>query len=271
MFNLSKKIRLVYRLICFLFCISALVVFSTVSGFFIKNKIKQQKKISRLVQIISQILMKSLGFKIIVKGQKHIQRDQNYLIVSNHVSYTDIALINSFIYNNRFITHYEWQENSPFLDLIVRKAEVYFVERRNLKNVRKELRDTTDILKKGLHLVFFPEGTSTDNSKILPFHPLFFSTAISAKKSVLPIYVSYKKINNEKISSKNKHLIYWYDHKVSFMEHLKQLAQLKSIEAHITFLPPISSKDKNSRKLAEQSREKIVLEKMKDEENTELL
>ena len=261
--SLKKKIRLLYRLFYFILCVSILVIFSTVSEFFIKNKVKHQKKVSKLIQFLSQKLMKSLGFKITVEGQKHIQKDKNYLFVANHVSYTDITLIHSFICNNRFITHYEWRESSPFLDLISRKAKVYFIERRNLKNIRKELRDTIDILQKGLHLVFFPEGTSTDGSKILSFHPLFFSTAIQAKKSVLPIYINYKKIENQDINSKNKDLVYWYDHTLSFAKHLLRLAQLKSIEVHIKILPPISSKGKNSRELAEQSREKIVREKEK--------
>ena len=199
-----------------------------------------------------------MGVKIETKGLEHLKKKKNYLIVSNHVSYTDITLIHLFIKNNRFITHYEWQENNPFLNLISRKAGVHFIERRNLKNIRKELRDATNVLKQGLHLVFFPEGTSTDGSKILPFHPPFFATAIQAQKSVLPICINYRKVNSIPLTAKNHNLICWYDHKVSFSKHFLQLLQFKSIEVEILFLPPIDTKGKNSRNLAIESRKQII-------------
>ena len=252
-----KKIRLIYRLFFFISCVLILTFFSTLASIFIKDKTKRQKKISSLIHFLSKKLMKAFGFKIKAEGIHHLQKKQNYLIVANHVSYTDITLIHSFIYNNIFITHYEWQENSPFLNLIARKAKVYFIERRNLKNIRKELRETADILKRGLHLVFFPEGTSTNGSQILPFHPLFFSTAIQSKKFILPICINYIKINNEPLTIKNKNLIYWYDHKVSFTKHLLQFLQLKSIEVNIKFLSPLDSEGKDSRTLAIESREQI--------------
>lgn len=201
--------------------------------------------------------MKAIGFTVKAEGLNNLQENQNYLIVANHVSYTDITLIHSFIKNNCFITHYEWQENSPFLNLIAKKAKVYFIERRDLKNIRKELRETADILKRGLHLVFFPEGTSTDGSRILPFHPLFFTTATRTERSVLPVCINYKKINNVPITEKDRDLVYWYDHKISFTAHLLRFLQLKSIEVNIKFLSPLSSENKNSRNLAVESRECI--------------
>ena len=256
-----KKVRLLYRLLSFIFCVLVLVLFSTFSALLIRNAVKRQKKISGLVRFLSSILMKLLGFKIKAEGLDYLQKNQNYLVVANHVGYIDITLIHSFIQNNCFITHYEWQENSPFLNLIAKKAGVYFVERRNLKNLRRELRDTTDILKKGHHLVFFPEGTSTDGSEVLPFHPPFFSTAVRAGKPILPVYIQYIKVEGENFSAKNKDLICWYDHTVSFTKHLFSLLQLKSIEAHIKFLSPIDSKGRKSRELAMESREQICLSK----------
>ena len=253
-----KKIRLIYRLFFFLLCVFTLATSSTLMALLIRNKVKRQKIVSSLIKFLSKNLMRVMGVKIEAKGLEHLKKKENYLIVSNHVSYTDITLIHLFIKNNRFITHYEWQENNPFLNLIITKAGVYFIERRNLKNIRKELRDATNILKQGLHLVFFPEGTSTDGSKILPFHPPFFATAIQAQKAVLPICINYKKVNNTPLTAKNYNLICWYDPQVSFLTHLLKVLQFKSIEAEILFLPPINTEGKNSRNLAIESREQII-------------
>ena len=249
-----RKIRLIYRLWVFLSIVSTLVCFNTLCSLLVQDKIKKQKKVSSLIKILSRILMWAMNFKVTVNGLKHLQKNSNYLIIANHVSYTDITVLHSFIQHNCFITHYEWQEESPFLNLIAKNAGVYFVERRNLKNIRKELRDTTNILKNGLSLVFFPEGTSTDGSKTLPFHPPFFITAIRAKKSILPVRIKYKSIENQAINETNKNLVYWYGHTQNFAQHLFKMAQLKSVEVSVQFLPPISSENKTSRALAQESR-----------------
>jgi len=238
--------------------VSTLLVFGSLWSLFIRDLNKRQRKISNLVKILSKNLMAKLGFKIKVEGLEHLKKDQNYLIIANHVSYIDVTLIYSFINNNRFITHNEWRERSPFLHIISKKSGVYFIERRNFKNIRRELKDATHILKSGLHLIFFPEGTSTSGSSILPFHPAFFSAAILAKKSILPTYIHYTKVGKELVSEENKDLIYWYDQKVSFKDHVLRLFQIKSIEVHLKFLPPISSEGKNSRTLAEESRNKLI-------------
>ena len=276
---------------CFLSCVGILLCFSGLAKLFIRNKITRQKKVSRLVCFLSGQLMRALGFKVRAVGegftflrvrdngqgpkpekreeldepkeQKELKElsKQNFLIIANHVSYTDVTLLHSFICDNRFITHYEWREQSPFLDLIARSAGVYFIERRNLQNIRKELRATGDILKRGLSLVFFPEGTSSDGSTILPFHPLFFAGAVSANKSVLPVYIEYTKVNGEKFSEKNRDLVCWHDPQISFARHLFKLGQVKSVEVCLKFLPPISSEGKTARALAEESRAVLLAQK----------
>ena len=103
----------------------------------------------------------------------------------------------------------------------------------------------------------FPEGTSTNGEKILPFHPPFFSIAIRAKKPVLPVYIHYTKIENQALNTQNRDLICWYDNKISFKDHFLKLLQIKSINVKVKFLPPLNPENKNSRLLATESRERI--------------
>ena len=256
---IMKKIRLVYRLLGSIFIFTSFCVGIFFFCIFIRNKTKRHKKISKLIQFLAKTLMKVLGFTITTEGLEYLKERTNYLIVANHIGYIDILIIHSFIQNNFFISHHEVQKDSVFLGFIVKNAGVYFIERKNLKTLRKELRETTDFLKKGFHIVMFPEGTSTDGSKILPFHPPFFSTAIYAKKPILPVYINYTKVENEHFSLKNRDLICWYDNNIniSFKEHFLRLLQLKSVNVNIKFLPPLSSENKTSRVLAIESREQI--------------
>ena len=251
-----KNLRAIYRLCYFLFC--AFIVFIYTGGLFlfVRNKIRRYKKTSRILQLLSYKLIKTLGFKVTLEGEEYLKKDNNYLIVTNHTSYTDISLLQAFLKDNRFISHYEIKEKNPYLNLISIASGAYFIERRSLQNIRKELRGAIDILQKGLHLVFFPEGTSTDGSKIFPFHAPFFFTAISAKKSVLPVYIQYKKIGEEKISIQNRDKIHWYG-EMGFIDHFLSFLKIKSVEVNIRFLPPVSSEGKTARRLAEETRRKL--------------
>ena len=237
--------------------------------FVYKNNPKKYKHLSSVNSFFLNILVHILGIKLsitdlngnnIQPGQKlkHFQKNKNYLIVSNHLSYVDIVLLQSILKNNCFISHYEVKEQSPLLYLISQLSGSYFIERRNLKNLRKELRDIAKLLKERVNLTFFPEGTSTDGSSVLPFHAPFFSTAGLADKDILPICINYTHINHESFSIKNRDRICWYrENSASFKQHLFSFFELKSVKVNITFCEPIESKGKNSRTLAKESHKTI--------------
>ncbi len=251
-----KKIRLVYRLLSFVFSVVTVFLINTFFSVFIKNKVNRQRKLSKLLRFISHKQIQMIGMKVKVQGLEHLKKNENYLIAANHVSYIDIPLLQSIISNNRFITHPNVSNQNFFLGLITKISGSYFIQR-SIKNIRTELRETTDILKNGFHLIFFPEGTSTDGSKILPFYPLFFATAVYSKKPVLPIYINYTKIGDEHFNIKNHDIICWYGNQMGFKKHLFRLLQIKSIEVNIKILPPLTSENKKSRVLAKESREQI--------------
>ncbi len=211
---------------------------------------------SRVLQWLSRRQIKSIGMKVKVEGLEHLQENKNYLIAANHVGYMDIPILQSLMHNNRFITHDDVRGQNSFLGLIAKTAGGYSI-RRDLKNIRTELRDTTNILKNGFHLIFFPEGTSTDGSQIKPFYPFFFSTAIRAGKSILPVYIKYIKVGKESFNINNRDLICWYREETGFKKHFFRLLQIKSGEVSVRFLPPISSEGKSSKALARESWEQI--------------
>ena len=183
-----------------------------------------------------------------------MQPGKNYLIACNHMGYMDIAVIQSVFKNNFFITHNEITEKYKWLSFLPKMAGTYFIERRNTKTLRREIRDTVDILKTGSHLVLFPEGTSADGSRVLPFHAPFFLTAVRAQKEVLPICINYTSINNEPINVKNKHFLCWTTKNISFLNHFcNMLRNIYSVSVSLTISPTLNSQDKTSRELAEES------------------
>ena len=248
-------------------CTTIFLVLNSFIIFIYKNSIKKYKKLNTAGFILLNILIRIFGMKLTVTDTnknilKHKQirnrLQNNKLIVSNHLSYLDIALMQSIFKNNCFISHFEVKQQNPILYFISKLSGSYFIERRNLKNIRKELRDIADILKSGVNMVLFPEGTSTNGSGVLPFHAPFFSTVNLAHKDILPICINYTHINNEPFNINNRDRICWYkDHPASFLQHLFAFFELKSVKVNITFCDPIKSEGKNSRTLTEESHQAI--------------
>ena len=252
-----KKLRLIRRLAVFFVLFAFTVIFfKSLLIFVTRDKIRRQKKVSKLLQNCAKKQIKSLGITITAAGREHLKEGENYLIVANHVGYMDIVILQSLIHNNRFITHDGARGEDRVLNLIAKTANAYSIQR-NLKNIRSELRAVTDILKNGFHLIFFPEGTSTDGSKILPFYPFFFTAGLKAGKPVLPICIQYTKIGEENFNTRNRDFICWYGEEPGFKEHLIRLLKIKSLSVHIRFLPPLDPKGKSAKALAEESRQRI--------------
>ena len=258
-----QKIRFIYKLLFFIFSSCFLVLFAGFLYLIVKNKKYRYRFNSYTTYIVLKSIAKVFGIKVSVTGRKHIKQNENYLVVCNHMGYLDIPVIQSVLKDGFFITHNEIIEKYTWLSVLPKAAGTYFIERRNIKNLRKEIKDTTEILKTGSSLIFFPEGTSTNGSKILPFHVPFFLTAIRAQKKVLPFCINYISINKEPLNIKNRGFVCWTTKDESFSAHfLRLLRNMRSISVNIQILPPLNIKDKTSKELARES-EKLIKQNFK--------
>jgi len=113
-------------------------------------------------------------------------------VVANHSSWLDIFSLNARkrIY---FVSKAEvakW----PGIGWLARATGTVFIER-NRKHAREQTRVFQERLKAGHKLLFFPEGTSTDGQRVLPFKSTLFSAFFSPELRdfmyVQPVSVIY--------------------------------------------------------------------------------
>lgn len=113
-------------------------------------------------------------------------------VVANHSSWLDIFTLNAAkrIY---FVSKAE-VANWPGIGLLARATGTVFI-RRNTREAREQREVFEERLKAGHKLLFFPEGTSTDGLRVLPFKPTlfaaFFSDELRELLWVQPVTVSY--------------------------------------------------------------------------------
>ncbi len=118
---------------------------------------------------------------------------QRGAIVANHGSWLDIFVLNASkrIY---FVSKSEvarW----PGIGWLARATGTVFIER-NPARAREQTQVFQDRLLAGHKLLFFPEGTSTDGRRVLPFKTTlfasFFAPELRAEIAVQPVTVVYR-------------------------------------------------------------------------------
>ena len=172
-----------------------------------------------------------------VEGLNSINHLHGRFIVSNHLSYLDV-LIYFASFPSLFITSNEIKETFLLGD-ICKLAGCFFVERRmklrTAENKTKEIQDIKNKLQDGFNVFLFPEGTSSNGEKVLPFRGNFFQVAIDSQASVVPISLRYK--------GRNAYLVPWYG-AMTFPDHLFSLCMEHELHAEIRILPDVCGEDK---------------------------
>jgi 1-acyl-sn-glycerol-3-phosphate acyltransferase len=213
---------------------------------FVRNKRRKLIYLSKITSTVSKIGLKLLGVKVDVKNYENLSKsDKNCLIISNHLSYVDIFMISSLI-PSIFIANSELKEEF-LLGKVTRFSGGVFVERRNRTNLLEEIEKISNLLKEGFNVVLFPEGTTSNGERVLPFKTSFLDSAIRSNVDILLVCIKYRKINDEDVNPKNRDLVFYHGG-MKFFEHFFKLLSLKSVNVELTFIERIAANSYLSRK-----------------------
>ena len=161
---------------------------------------------------------------------------QPFLLVGNHLGMMDILLLASRR-PSLFITSVE-MKNTPLLGQLCEMGGCLFVERRSRGNINNEINTIRDTLKRGHTVVLYPEGTSTNGERVLPFKKTMMTAAAGTGVPILPMVINYTHVNSEAMSGKWRDFVYWYGDQ-TFPPALWRMMTLKHFRVEIEFLEPI--------------------------------
>ena len=197
-------------------------------------------RISHLLRAWMRGSARILNLHVEIKGE--VPDISSGLVVSNHLGYMDI-LAHGTVFPLRF-TSTTVISRLPVLGNVIGVTHPVWVDRESRSASRKALRDFAKTMKKGMYLIVYPEGTSTDGKKgILPFKSTPFEAAAYGDLPVLPILTRYRE-------SPEDPTVCWYGDMTLF-PHLWHVLGLKSIQAELHFLEPIFPEGKDRKELAE--------------------
>jgi lyso-ornithine lipid O-acyltransferase len=187
-----------------------------------------------------------LGFCLRTIGAPTAMRPA--LFASNHVSYADITVLGSLIIGS-FVAKAEvarW----PLFGWLAKLQRSVFVDRQ-AKSARLHRDAMTRRLAAGDALILFPEGTSGDGNRVLPFKSALFSAAEPApatgRVAVQPVSIAYTRLDGMPLGRLLRPFFAWYG-TARLAPHLWCMLGLGTVEVMVEFHPPTFFADCGSRK-----------------------
>lgn len=202
-----------------------------------------------------------LGLHVEVQGT--ISKQRPLLIISNHISWTDILVLGSLEHVS-FIAKDEVQD-WPLFGTFAKLQRTVFVDRNSKRKAGSQSRDIANRLRAGDILVLFPEGTTSDGNRVLPFKSSLFGAAklaldenaADAQVFVQPVSIAYTKSHGIPLGRYHRSIVGWSG-TVSLKNHLMGLLKARSIGVEVTFGEPMIFNHHSNRKHLAKSMELAI-------------
>jgi len=219
------------------FIITFLIVFIPSMFCWLIPEPKGQDIFIRIARLWMNVWLQWVGCPLKVKGLEHFQKGRVYIVTFNHNSLMDVPISCPYIPGpNKTIAKSSFVK-VPFFGFYYMKGAV-LVNRKSEESRRRSYDKMKAVLKKGMHMSIYPEGTRNRTAEPLKkFHDGAFRLAVETGTAIIPAVI----LNTKKVLPVNKRL--WFSpHK---------------LEIH--FLPAIETGTKSTKALKEE-----VFEIMKD-------
>ncbi|MDB2668301.1 1-acyl-sn-glycerol-3-phosphate acyltransferase [Alphaproteobacteria bacterium] len=207
--------------------------------------------------IYHRTLLKLLGVRVRVSGA---EPEVGALFVCNHLSWFDIVVIGSLLPVS-FVAKKEIR-SWPLFGLLAQLQRTVFVDRRPGRHTVKTSNQLSRRLAAQERLVLFPEGTSTDGMRVLPFKSSLFASVerqenVSIK--VQPMSMAFSEVHNIAMGRRQR-LAYAWVGDVAFLPHLLFIFGTPPLTIDIVFHPPLAAEDMVDRKAMARASEQAVRE-----------
>lgn len=191
-----------------------------------------------------------LGFRVQIRGKA--MSKGRVLYASNHASYFDIVILGSLL-RASFIAKSE-VKTWPGFGLLAMLQRTVFVERRRGRS-KVHANAIADRLTRGDRLILFPEGTSNDGNRTLPFKSSMFAAAIPSGAAdapvdglkVQPVSITYTRLNGMPMGRGLRPFYAWYGD-MDLVPHLLDALSLGRVDVEVEFHAPVDPKDFPNRK-----------------------
>jgi 1-acyl-sn-glycerol-3-phosphate acyltransferase len=172
------------------------------------------------------------------------------LIICNHVSWLDIFVINT-LHSCRFVAKSDIR-SWPLIGWLCEHTGTIFIARGRARDVRRIYEGLVKSIHDGERVAFFPEGTTSPQGTVLPFHANLFEAAIEAAVPVQPYAIRYVDADGRLHNAAD------FVGEMSFVESVIAIMNSGGMTAELVRLPPISTAGAHRRELARVAHDAIA-------------
>jgi len=200
-----------------------------------------------------RFLCRLLGIRVLVQGMPH--QHGACLIAANHTSWLDIPVLASLA-PIAFVAKREvagW----PFFGALAKLQRTVFVDRERRTRTADSRNAIHARIAAGDTLVLFPEGTSSNGNKVLPFKSALMSVAqlaiVKGEEDreddlvVQPVSIAYVRLHGLPMGRQFRPFFAWYGD-MDLFPHLAKAFSMGPIDVVVEYHPPVTLREIGNRK-----------------------
>lgn len=204
----------------------------------------------RIVLRWSKKILGMLGVECHLHGNMPDLGTRGVIMVSNHMSWLDIWLLYA-IRPLRFISKADVR-GWPVIGFLAQQSGTLFIQRERRHHTAAIIKEAAERLTHGDCIGLFPEGTTTDGTRLLPFHSSLFQAAVIHHAPVLLFTIRYR-LPDGSIDTAPA-----YHGNLTLLESFKSVLSRRRIHVDITCLGTLDTQGKTRREISDAAESAIA-------------
>ncbi len=198
-------------------------------------------------RLFNRLTLLIFRIKVDIQGEQISKK--NVIFVGNHLSYIDIPVLGSYL-PATFIAKADVRK-WPVFGTLASISRTIYIER-NRGTALKCIKDIEKSIQEKRSLILFPEGTSTQGIKVLPFKSSIFELFLheSLKKNLIlqPFTLTINSADKKEIIQPKDNDLYAWHSDMTLPTHLWQLALSRGANILLTLHPSLEANNFTDRK-----------------------
>src|SRR5438270_3358675 len=127
------------------------------------------------------------GTKVRTAGLEHLDPSGTYIFMSNHVSNLDPPILIPLIPRRTSVLAKKEIWRIPVLARALDMGEIVPVERHNREAAIQSIKKASEVMRHGINMTVYPEGTRSSDGRLLPFKKGPFHLALGTGFPIVPV------------------------------------------------------------------------------------
>lgn len=129
------------------------------------------------------------GLRVQIEGLDRLDPGATYVFMPNHASFLDILVALAYIPHNFRMIIKEEIFTKPLVGWILKRSGQIPLNRKSPRKGLRSLRQASHLIREGISVVVFPEGTRSTSGEIGDFKAALFILPIRSGAAVVPVLI----------------------------------------------------------------------------------